>query len=183
MASTRTLIVITAFTWANFSFAESLDSVQKKRSHKLPEIITTAVKVDEAAPATTYWESSEIDCKSGNASNCAEALTQTPGLNVQYGASSGDARAWVRGFRDRSVLVLYDGIPIASAFEGTIDLNEISMNSVSKVVTMVSAPSVIYGTNGIGGVIDFIPRDVYEGETAKAKVEAGTNDYYLVEGT
>ena len=63
----------------------------------------------------------------------------------------------MRGFRDRDVLILFDGIPIASALEGKIDLNEISTEAVTEIRVIKSAPSVIYGPNGMGGVVDVVP--------------------------
>lgn len=149
-----------------------------KSTQLLPEIVVVGQRV-EPAPAITFHETTKLDFEAWNATTVAEALTQTPGVNVQYGADSGEARAWIRGFRDRSVLVLFDGIPVASAFEGTIDLNEIAIDNVSRIVTMVAAPSVIYGTNGIGGVIDVRPAELPAERSVAGRVELGDNDARL----
>ena len=151
---------------------------EQKSTLVLPEIVVVGKRMEEA-PAITYHETTPLDFAAWNATTVAEALTQTPGVNVQYGAESGEARAWIRGFRDRSVLVLFDGIPVASAFEGTIDLNEISIANVSRIKTMTAAPSVIYGTNGIGGVIDVVPEALPEERRIAGRVEVGDNDARL----
>ncbi len=111
-----------------------------------------------APPSIIVREADEIDFAEWNVRTAAGALARTPGVNVQIGGSSGDASAWIRGFRDRDILMLFDGIPIGSALEGTLDLNEISLNSIETTRVMKGAPSVIYGANGLGGVIDLIPR-------------------------
>jgi len=125
----------------------------------LPEIVIVSERVDTDDKSTSAWVNSAEDIRAWNALNVSEALDQVPGLNVQYGAGSGEARAWIRGFRDRDALVLYDGIPIASANDGTLDLAEISATAIDAIRVLKSAPSVIYGPNGLAGVIDMVPRE------------------------
>ena len=158
--------------------AAAAPAPEYKSTLVLPEIVVVGKRMEDA-PAITYRETTELDFAAWNATTVADALTQTPGVNVQYGAESGEARAWIRGVRDRSVLVLFDGIPVASGFEGTIDLNEISIENVSRIKTMTAAPSVIYGTNGIGGVIDVVPEPLPEERRIASRVEFGDNDARL----
>ncbi len=145
----------------------------------LPELIVNSRKI--TAPSSIILRTvSPDDISAWNAHTAGDALTYVPGVNVQIGGSSADARAWIRGFRDRDVLVLYDGIPIASGFEGTIDLDEISLTAVRDIKVMKSAPSVIYGTNGMGGVIDIIPSSgVYQNHFAGG-IELGADNRQLV---
>ena len=123
---------------------------------QLPQIIVEG-KRPEAPPSLIVRKVDIEDIEASNSHTVGEALTYVPGVNVQYGGTSGDARAWIRGYRDRDVLVLFDGIPVASGFEGTIDLNEIAVQRVASVDVIKSAPSVIYGTNAVGGVISVVP--------------------------
>ena len=90
------------------------ESRELKSTLVLPEIVVVGKRMAQA-PAITFHETTALDFAAWNATTAADALTRTPGVNVQYGADSGEARAWIRGFRDRSVLVLFDGIPVASA--------------------------------------------------------------------
>jgi outer membrane cobalamin receptor len=78
------------------------------------------------------------------------------------------------------VLVLFDGIPIASGFEGTIDLNEIAVENISAIKVLKSAPSVIYGTNGVGGVIDVIPQTGQVGNFLDGGAELGGDNRRLL---
>lgn len=155
------------------------DQQQEKAVFPLPEVIVTARKID--APATVISrQATKMDIEAWNSHVAGDALTYVPGVNVQIGGSSGDARAWIRGFRDRDVLVLFDGIPVASGFEGTIDLNEIALERISSINVLKSAPSVIYGTNGVGGVIDVIPQTGQHGGFIDAGVELGSDDRRMV---
>jgi iron complex outermembrane receptor protein len=144
----------------------------------LPEIVVTAKKI-KAPPTLIARVVGLEDIDAWNAPTAGDALTWVPGVNVQVGGSSADSRAWIRGFRDRDVLVLYDGIPVASGFEGTIDLNEISLQSVSTIKVMKSAPSVIYGTNGMGGVVDVIPATGLTGRSFGGRAELGSDERRL----
>lgn len=144
----------------------------------LPEIVVTAKKINAPPSIITRVVGLE-DIEAWNAPTAGDALTWVPGVNVQVGGSSADSRAWIRGFRDRDVLVLYDGIPVASGFEGTIDLSEISLQSISTIKVMKSAPSVIYGTNGMGGVIDVIPATGLTGRSFGGRVELGSDERQL----
>lgn len=141
----------------------------------VPEIIVMGKKI-EAPPTLVVREVTVVDIQARNAHTVGEALTYVPGVNVQVGGTSGDARAWIRGYRDRDVLVLFDGIPIASGFEGTIDLNEIAVQRVSAINVIKSAPSVIYGTNGVGGVIDVVPVGGIAENFLDGRLEAGSDE-------
>jgi iron complex outermembrane receptor protein len=149
----------------------------------LPEITVQGKKI-EAPPSLIVREVSRGDILARNAHTVGEALVHVPGVNVQIGGTSGDARAWIRGYRDRDVLVLYDGIPIASGFEGTVDLKEIAIQRVSSINVLKSAPSVIYGTNGVGGVIDVLPSRTLDSRFLGGRVELGSDDrrYIRVSG-
>jgi iron complex outermembrane receptor protein len=136
----------------------------------LPNVIVIG-KRDAAPPTIIIRDATETDFAEWNVRTAAGALARTPGVNVQIGGSSGDASPWIRGFRDRDILVLFDGIPVGSALEGTLDLNDISLNSVATTRVMKGAPSVIYGANGLGGVIDLIPRAANRFDTQSVAAE------------
>jgi iron complex outermembrane receptor protein len=155
---------------------------ERVNAFPLPEILVTAPRV-EAPTTLIVREVTPADIEAWNAHTAGDALKQVPGINVQYGGGSGDARAWIRGFRDRDTLVLVDGIPVASAFEGTIDLNEIAVASVSRINVIKTAPSLTYGVNGMAGIIDIIPRPRAEGRALRARIEQGGNDNRLYQAS
>ncbi len=145
----------------------------------LPAITVTATRIVEAPPTLVVRDVSVADLDAYNAHTVGEGLTPISGVNVQNGGTSGDSRAWIRGYRDRDTLVLFDGIPIASGFEGTIDLNEIATEQVAGIKVLKSAPSVIYGTNGMGGVIDILPRNGTDASLLAGEFEVGTDNRLL----
>ena len=151
-------------------------------SSLLPEIIVTASSsAEDAATRLDTWITDQSDIEARNAITVSEALTQTPGLNIQYGASSGEARAWIRGFRDRETLILYDGIPLASAYDGTVDLAEVSSQGVAQIRILKSAPSVIYGINGLSGVVDINPSAIPSESTLSVNLQLGSEHHQLMQ--
>jgi outer membrane cobalamin receptor len=110
---------------------------EQEQAFPLPTVAVIGRKVD-APPTQVVREVRQQDLIAWNAVSMADALTYTPGVNVLVGGTTGDASPWIRGFRDRDLLILFDGIPVGDSLEG-------------------SAPSVIYGANGVGGVIDVVP--------------------------
>jgi iron complex outermembrane receptor protein len=162
--------------------ANTAEADPAQEAFPLPLIAVKAKRI-EAPRSLITREATTEDFRAWNALTAGDALTYVPGVNVQIGGSSGDARAWIRGFRDRDVLVLYDGIPIASGFEGTIDLNEISLQSAAGIRVLKSAPSVIYGTNGLGGVIDVMPRTSLPSTYLDGSAELGSDGRRLLQAT
>lgn len=147
--------------------------------YNLPEIVVTTSPV-LLPSANIVREANVADFEALNAHTVGEALTHVPGVSLQTG-TAGDAHVAIRGFRHRDVLILFDGIPIASVFEGAIDLHEVSINQVATIKTIKGAPSVIYGTNAVAGVIEIIPR-TGEGE-AFAGLEVGEDEYRWLRGS
>lgn len=147
--------------------------------YNLPEILVTTSRVLVPSP-NIVREATAEDFDARNAHTVGEALTHVPGVSLQTG-TAGDAHVAIRGFRHHDVLILFDGIPIASVFEGAIDLHEISTNQVATIKTIKGAPSVIYGTNAVAGVIEIVPRTGEE--AASAGLEVGANEYRRLRGS
>lgn len=146
----------------------------------IPTVAVIGRKID-APPSQIVREVNQADFIAWNAQTMADALTYTTGVNVLVGGTSGDASPWIRGFRDRDLLVLFDGIPIGETLEGAVNLNEFSLQRVASVNVMKSAPSVIYGANGPGGVVDILPNlEGPPGHFLDGLVEAGTDGRRLL---
>lgn len=146
----------------------SKDSV----SYNLPEIVVIASPITIPTP-NIVREANTKDFESWNTHNVAEALSQSVGMNIQVGASRGGANVWVRGFKQRDIQVLLDGIPISSAYEGDLDLNEVAIDNITKIKMIKGTPSVVYGANAMGGVIDIIPKTAFNTNSKHGVIEIG----------
>ena len=90
-------------------------------------------------------------------------------VGIQLGTTdrnnNGNASANLRGLGAGSTLVLLNGRRIAThgAKGNAVDLNAIPMAAVERVEVLKDGASAIYGTDAIGGVINFILRRDYRG--------------------
>jgi iron complex outermembrane receptor protein len=95
------------------------------------------------------------------------------GLNLQGSEGStgvGYAAASLRGLGSARTLVLLNGRRLANtAFSGTsVDINSIPLSAIERVEVLTDGASAIYGTDAIGGVINFILRKDFTGVEASA---------------
>ena len=108
-------------------------------------------------------------------------------VGIQLGTTdrnnNGNSSANLRGLGSSSTLVLLNGrrVPAHGAKGNSVDLNWIPLAAVERVEVLKDGASAIYGTDAIGGVINFILRKDYTGleATAFADVtqEGGGNIY------
>ncbi|MEO8751100.1 MAG: TonB-dependent receptor plug domain-containing protein, partial [Casimicrobiaceae bacterium] len=109
----------------------------------------------------------------------AAQLANTISANVSYGTLSenpgivgpGLAAAGLRGLTAQRTLVLVNGRRIANyALGGTLtDLNLIPVAAIERVEVLMDGASAIYGSDAIGGVINFILLQDFRGLQASAQ--------------
>ena len=109
--------------------------------------------------------------------NAVTANTAVMGNTTAEGAGAstyGEANASLRGLGPNKTLVLVNGRRLASYATDTTgtapDINVIPLSAVERVEILKDGASAVYGSDAIGGVINFILRRNYQG------VE--TNAYY-----
>ena len=107
--------------------------------------------------ATTVTEVTLEDIEAIGAQTVAGALDMIPGVDVQTGGK-GQAHVSLRGFDQRDVKVLIDGVPAHESYYGSLDLSLIPVDTVSKITVTKGAASVLYGPNTMGGVINIITK-------------------------
>lgn len=108
-------------------------------------------------------------------------------VGIQLGTTdrnnNGNSSANLRGLGSSSTLVLLNGRRIAAhgAKGNSVDLNWIPIGAVERVEVLKDGASAIYGTDAVGGVINFILRKDYAGFEATGFVdvtEAGGGNVY-----
>jgi outer membrane receptor protein involved in Fe transport len=91
----------------------------------------------------------------------------------------GVTTANLRGLGSDATLVLVNGRRIASSpsFDGhgEINLGTIPAAAIERVEVVLDGASAIYGSDAIGGVINFIMVKDFQGSTTKARYESGAN--------
>ncbi|HET9977761.1 MAG TPA: TonB-dependent receptor [Burkholderiaceae bacterium] len=84
--------------------------------------------------------------------------------------NNGATSANLRGQGSNATLILLNGRRVAAhgLNGGVVDLNQIPFSAIERIEVLKDGASAIYGTDAVGGVINFITRRNYQGVTAEA---------------
>jgi len=101
-------------------------------------------------------EKEEIEKR--NAADIAGLLQETLNLGVtRYGAYGNMASINLRGFDSKRVALLVDGVPVNSAMDGKINIDQINPDSVERIEVIYGGSDTKYNVSGaLGGVINII---------------------------
>jgi len=139
-------------------FAQTGDNVEQKEVLKLQNVLEEIVVQGELVEQTsTRVVISSKEIKERGVRTVAQALDYLPGADVQIG-SKGDASIILRGFHQREIAVLIDGVPVNSPYDGQIDLSSLPIGDVERIEVIKGASSVLYGANAMGGVVNVITK-------------------------
>lgn len=104
----------------------------------------------------------------GGTAGASEDGTLGPGANV---AANNEAAtgANLRGLGNASTLTLLNGHRMAaSAFGGVTDISGIPLAALDRVDVLTDGASAIYGSDAVGGVVNFVLRQDYDGAETRA---------------
>ncbi|WP_439540064.1 TonB-dependent receptor plug domain-containing protein [Sphingomonas sp.] len=101
--------------------------------------------------------------------------------------TNGLSAANLRGQGSAATLVLLNGRRVAAhGLSGSaVDVNQIPFAAIERVEVLKDGASAIYGTDAVGGVINFITKKTFEGVSVSGYVdvpEAGGGEIYRVGG-
>jgi outer membrane receptor protein involved in Fe transport len=119
------------------------------------EVVVVGEADDPAATTGTVSVLEADDIRRLGAATVAEAVGHLAGASMSVGARD-EQRIWVRGYEPADVLVLLDGIPIADPYSGEVDLGQVPVGDVARIVLARGAASQEYGPGGMGGVINIV---------------------------
>ncbi len=101
---------------------------------------------------------------------------QSNAINVQFNnGGDGSTRVSLRGLGSSRTLVLINGrrvVPGGSGADASVDLSAIPIAIIERVEVLKDGASAIYGSDAIGGVVNIITRQDFEG--SEATVYTGT---------
>jgi len=144
---------------------------------RMEPVIVTATrveeKVSEQASSVTVVTREEMDQR--NPSLAGDVLQGIPGVDVQRtGSVGGLENIKIRGGKSTHTLVMIDGFPVNSPSSGEFDISALPVNGFERVEIVRGAQSALYGSNAMGGVVNFIPRKGEEGRQYGAGVSGGS---------
>ncbi len=150
---------------------------EDSEAYTLGEIVVSAEKEGVESIGTVREITSE-DIQTKEARTLDEALELLPGVNIRTGAD-GTPRVDLRGFRSRHVILLLDGIPLNSTYDGQFDPSIIPVENIAKIKIAYGDHSVLYGDGGLGGIINIITKKGKKGVHGTVSSEIGVGDRYL----
>ncbi|MBE0426151.1 MAG: TonB-dependent receptor [Nitrospirae bacterium] len=171
------LFLMWIFIWMTAPAVVCSEMQEGTGAYTLGEVVVKAEREGVEAVGTVREITAE-DIESKGARTLDEAIELLPGLYMRTGAD-GVPRVDLRGFRSRHVILLLDGIPINSSFDGNFDPSLIPVESIEKIKVSYGTHSVLYGDGGLGGVINIVTKRGKKGVHGMVSGEAGEGDHYL----
>ncbi|MGV6845589.1 MAG: TonB-dependent receptor plug domain-containing protein [Lutibacter sp.] len=142
-------------------FVHNVKAQQKKDSvEHLKEVVISAtkfaIKKEKVGKIILKISPSEIENAKGK--TVTEFLNEYAGIEIN-GANSADSKnksVFIRGGRNRQVLVLIDGVPVSdpSGINNIYDLRLLSLEEIESIEIMNGAASTLYGSGASTGIIN-----------------------------
>jgi iron complex outermembrane receptor protein len=135
-----------------------ISSYQPIREEVLIIASGTTQTIDEVSKTVNIIDGQELRDRADF--SLVESLRSIPGFRIQQlGGFGRTANIKTRGLRNQDTAVLIDGVRFRDATAITGDatpfLSDFTLTSVSRIEVLRGSGSSLYGTNAIGGTIDF----------------------------
>lgn len=137
----------------------------------------TATRADELVSDVRVIDRAAIEAST--ARTLPELLTRLGG--VQMSATGGRGKTSsvsIRGAEDRHTLLLVDGVRIGSATQGTPTWEGIPLEMIERIEVLKGPASALYGSDGVGGVVQVFTRKGRDGFHPYASLAAGSREYW-----
>lgn len=130
------------------------------------------VDTETASPVYTI---DRATIESTGVSTLGELVQRSPSISgaatspqVNNGGGTGAATVSLRGLGSERTLILLDGRRLGPSF----DINSIPINLIERVEILKQGASAVYGSDAVGGVVNFITRKDYVGADLAAQFGA-----------
>ncbi len=145
----------------------------------LDEVVVSATKtkqtVYETPAAVSVVTAEDIDKR--NVRTITEAIGMLPGVfdARAQGMSDVGNEISIRGYEEKDILVLYDGMPLNDGYEGGVNWNAVAIDDVAKIELVRGAASSLYGGRAVGAVINITSKNP-DKNSVKVYASYGSNN-------
>jgi vitamin B12 transporter len=152
-------------------------AARAEEAKRLSPIVVTATRIEqkasEQASSVSVVTREDIELKSPAVAG--DVLQGIPGLDVQRTGSPGNREnIKIRGGAGTHTLVMIDGFPVNSPTLGSFDIGSLPVDDFEQVEVVRGAQSALYGSNAMGGVVNFLPRKGEAGRQYGAGLAGGS---------
>lgn len=142
-------------------------------------ILVTASRGDGGISTATLGSSATViqpvDLENRQTMILSDVLRDVPGIAVnRTGPVGGKTQVRIRGAEANHTLVLIDGIEAADPYAGEFDFATLTSDPGARVEILRGEQSALYGSDAIGGVINYITASGREMPGFAARLEGGS---------
>lgn len=131
------------------------------------------IPVDQLGASVTVLDDAALEQRQTRI--VSDILRDVPGLAVsRIGAIGGQTQIRIRGSEANHVLVLIDGIKASDPYAGEYDFGTLIADEGARVEVLRGQQSALYGSDAIGGVIQYITLTGAEAPGITARIEGGS---------
>lgn len=143
----------------------------------LDAVVVTAtrhpVRADELVSEVVVIDRAQIEQAAGR--SLLELLQRDAGLQLSANGGLGKlANVFVRGTEARHTLLLIDGVRYGSATAGTPVWDAVPLEMIERIEVLKGPASALYGSEGVGGVVQIFTRRGQAGYRPYASLAAGS---------
>jgi vitamin B12 transporter len=156
---------------------------QAQGSPALAETVVTATRTptraDELVSDTVVIDRAQIEQQASR--TLPEILQRVAGVQITSNGGAGKASSvFIRGAEARHTLLLIDGVRYGSATLGTPAWENIPVEMIERIEVVKGPASALYGSEGVGGVVQVFTRKAQPGEalfSPRASTTIGSEGY------
>ena len=158
------------------AFAQT-DPTQPAATPAGETIVVTAtrdggVPLPDVAGSITVLDAAALDLRQTR--TVSDILRDVPGVAVsRAGAPGGLTQIRLRGSEANHVLVLIDGVEVSDPFQGEFDFAGLLADDGARVEVLRGQQSSLYGSDAIGGVVQYLTATGRDAPGVSARVEGG----------
>lgn len=137
----------------------------------------TETRADELVSDVTVIGRPQIEAST--ARTLSELLARNAGLQTSANGGLGkQSSVFIRGTENRHTILLVDGVRLGSATAGTPSWEAIPVEMIDRIEILKGPASALYGSDGVGGVVQVFTRKGREGFHPWATVTGGTYGHW-----
>ena len=172
------LALATAFSSLSPAFAQEAPGDDQKVTDT---IFVTGTRADGGTSTATFGSSATIlraeDLRDRQTQQVSDILRDVPGIAVsRTGPVGGLTQVRIRGAEGNHTLVMIDGIEASDATFGVYDFATLFAEDGARVEVLRGEQSALYGSDAIGGVINYITASGRDLPGFSARLEGGSFD-------